>query len=56
MNTEGAALTAKIADWVDQDLDRNKGYQQVYKERWGLDYDVPTTGGGASYAGFKRLN
>lgn len=55
MNTEGAALTAKIADWVDQDLARNKGYQQVYKERWGLDYDVPTTGGGASYAGFKRL-
>jgi soluble lytic murein transglycosylase-like protein len=53
MNTEGAALTAKIADWVAQDLAKNKGYQQVYKERWGSDYDVPTTGGGANYAGFK---
>jgi hypothetical protein len=55
MNTEGAALTAKIADWVAQDLAKNKGYRQVYKERWGSDYDVPTTGGGASYAGYKLL-
>lgn len=53
MNTEGAALTAKIADWVDQDLARNKGFRQVYKERYGSDYDVAPTGGGASYAGFK---
>jgi len=55
MNTEGAALTAKIADWVAQDLAKNKGYQQVYKERWGSAYDVPTTGGGVSYAGYKLL-
>ena len=55
MNTDGAALTAKIADWVDQDLAKNKAFRQVYKERWGSDYDVEPTGGGASYPGYKLL-
>jgi soluble lytic murein transglycosylase-like protein len=53
MNTEGAALTAKIADWVDQDLARNKGFRQAYKERYGSDYDIEPTGGGVSYVGYK---
>jgi hypothetical protein len=53
MNTEGAALTAKIADWVAQDLAKNKAYRQVYKERWGSDYDTEPTGGGVSYVGYR---
>lgn len=55
LDTPGDEVAAKVASWVAQDLAKNKAFRQVYKERWGSDYDVPTTGGGASYAGFKLL-
>ena len=53
LDTPGDEVAAKVSSWVAQDLAKNKAFRQVYKERWGSDYDVPTTGGGANYAGFK---
>jgi hypothetical protein len=55
LDTPPEEIAAKLGQWVAQDLAKNKGYQQVYKERWGSDYDVPIAGGEANYAGFKRL-
>ena len=53
LDTPGDEVAAKVSSWVAQDLAKNKAFRQVYKERWGSDYDVEPTGGGASYAGFK---
>jgi soluble lytic murein transglycosylase-like protein len=55
LDTPPEEIAAKLSQWVAQDLAKNKGYRQVYKERWGSDYDVEPTGGGASYAGFKLV-
>jgi len=52
LDTPGEEVAAKVAGWVAQDLAKNKAFKQVYKDRWGSEYDVPATGG-ASYAGFK---
>ena len=53
LDTPGDEVAAKVSSWVAQDLAKNKAFRQVYKERWGSDYDTEPTGGGASYAGFK---
>jgi hypothetical protein len=53
LDTPGDEVAAKVSSWVAQDLAKNKAFRQVYKERWGSEYDLPTTGGGAGYAGFK---
>jgi hypothetical protein len=55
LDTPGDEVAAKVSSWVAQDLAKNKAFRQVYKERWGSDYDVEPTGGGASYAGYKLL-
>lgn len=55
LDTPGDEVAAKVSSWVAQDLAKNKAFRQVYKERWGSEYDMPATGGGASYAGFKLL-
>ena len=55
LDTPGEEVAAKVSSWVAQDLAKNKAFRQVYKERWGSDYDVEPTGGGASYAGFKLV-
>jgi hypothetical protein len=54
LDTPGEEVAAKVAGWVAQDLAKNKAFKQVYKDRWGSEYDVPATGG-ASYAGFKLV-
>ena len=54
LDTPGDEVASKVASWVAQDLAKNKAFKQVYKERWGSDYDVPATGG-ANYAGFKLV-
>jgi hypothetical protein len=53
LDTPGDEVAAKVSSWVAQDLAKNKAFRQVYKERWGSDYDIEPTGGGANYAGFK---
>ena len=55
LDTPGDEVAAKVSSWVAQDLAKNKAFRQVYKERWGSDYDVEPAGGGASYAGYKLL-
>ena len=52
MNTDGATLSAKIADWAAQDLARNVAYKKVYKQRNEIEYDVPTAApvGGAGWS------
>jgi soluble lytic murein transglycosylase-like protein len=55
LDTPGEEVAAKVSTWVAQDLAKNKAFRQVYKERWGSDYDIEPTGGGASYAGFKLV-
>jgi hypothetical protein len=45
--TPGEEVAAKVSGWVAQDLARNKSFKDLYKQRWGYDYDVPAapTGG-----------
>jgi soluble lytic murein transglycosylase-like protein len=40
LDTPGDEVASKVASWVAQDLAKNKAFKQVYKERWGSDYDV----------------
>ena len=43
LDTPGDEVASKVASWVAQDLAKNKAFKQVYKERWGSDYDVEAT-------------
>jgi hypothetical protein len=53
LDTPPEEIATKLNAWVAQDLAKNKAFRQAYKERYGSEYDMPTTGGGANYAGFK---
>jgi hypothetical protein len=53
LDTPPEEIATKLNAWVAQDLAKNKAFRQAYKERYGSEYDMPTAGGGASYAGFK---
>lgn len=53
LDTPPEEIATKLNTWVAQDLAKNKAFKQAYKERYGSEYDMPTTGGGTGYAGFK---
>ena len=53
LDTPPEEIATKLNAWVAQDLANNKAFKQAYKERYGSEYDMPTTGGGASYVGYK---
>jgi hypothetical protein len=55
LDTPPEEIASKLNAWVAQDLAKNKGFRQAYKERYGSEYDIEPTGGGASYAGFKLV-
>jgi hypothetical protein len=50
LDTPGEEVAAKVSGWVAQDLARNKAFKDLYKQRWGYDYDVPAPVGGAGWS------
>ena len=48
LDTPGEEVAAKVSGWVAQDLAKNKSFKDLYKQRWGYDYDVPAPAAGGS--------